>query len=382
MRITWLMVVLLLAGCGGGDSEPGGLDVTAALGGVGTAGYARATGPHTFRFPADHGPHPDFRNEWWYLTGNLEDVAGRRYGFQLTIFRIALSPHPIRRASAWGTRQVYMAHFALTDVHRARFHAFERFARGAAGLAGARADPFRVWLGDWQILGDGGGFPWTVEARQNGIALSLRLRALTPPVLQGEDGLSRKSKVPGNASYYYSIPRLAAEGHIGLGGESVAVHGTAWLDREWSTSALGPDQVGWDWFALQLADDTELMYYRLRRRDGSEDPHSAGVVIDKEGRVRARLGPKDVRLEVLDRWQSPSGGSYPSRWRLSVPGQGLALTIRPMLLKQELNLTVRYWEGAVDVAGTRAARPLVGRGYMELTGYAEGAGTKTAVSGR
>jgi predicted secreted hydrolase len=343
---------------------------------------ARATQTRTFHFPADHGPHPDFRNEWWYLTGNLQDTRGRRYGFQLTIFRIALSPQPVKRASAWGTRQVYMAHFALTDVAEGRFHAFERFSRGAAGLAGARLDPFRVWLGDWQILGEGNGFPWTVKARQGGVGISLRLTPHTPPVLQGEHGLSRKSDAPGNASYYYSIPRLKAEGRVERGGELVAVQGTAWLDREWSTSALGPNQAGWDWFALQLDDGTDLMYYRLRRRDGSEDPHSAGVVVGDRGDVLQRLGPEEVHLEVLDRWQSPSGGSYPSRWRLSIPGQGLVLTVRPVLAEQELRLAVRYWEGAVDVSGSRGRHSLTGRGYMELTGYAGRPGMSGAVSSR
>lgn len=372
--VCWLGILLLAAGCGRGPEtdRADGIDAASALGGAAEAGYARAEGPREFRFPADHGPHPAYRNEWWYLTGNLEDAAGRRFGFQVTFFRIALRPDRPERPSAWGTRDVYMAHFAVTDAAGERFYAFERFARGAAGLAGARLDPFRVWLGDWRLAAKTGNAPpWRLEVGEGALALALRLEALKRPVLQGEDGLSQKGAEEGNASYYYSLPRLRVDGDLRLGGHSHAVTGTAWLDREWSTSALEPGQRGWDWFALQLEDGTDLMFYRLRREGGATDPRSAGVVVGPDGASTA-LGAGSVELEPLRWWSSPKGGRYPVAWRMRLPQRGLELSIEPVLSDQELDLSVRYWEGAVDVSGLRKRRKIKGRGYVELTGYGRG----------
>ncbi len=350
-------------------------DVAQVLGGAADTGYARATAPRPFRFPADHGPHPEFRNEWWYFTGNLFAADGRRFGYELTLFRIALSPHAAVRDSAWATNQAYMAHFALTDVRGKRFHFFERFARAAAGLAGARAAPFAVWLEDWRVDAEPQApATWRLRTGANGIALDLRLTSAKPVVLQGERGLSRKSAEPGNASYYYSLPRLTTEGSVTTNGEVTRVRGTSWLDREWSTSALGPEQVGWDWFALQLDDGSELMYYQLRRADGSRDPFSAGSFIDAAGTAQ-RLAAQDVDIAVLNHWRSPRNGSYPARWRLTVPSAQLSLELTPVLADQELAVSVRYWEGAVDVRGTRGGRAASGVGYVELTGYAA-AGTQ------
>jgi predicted secreted hydrolase len=332
-------------------------------------GFARALEPRTFVFPADHGPHPEYRSEWWYFTGNLRGRDGRRFGFQLTFFRFALTPRPEPRRSAWATSQAYMAHLAVTDAAGGRFHHFERFARGALDLAGARAEPVRVWLEDWQaegLPGDG----WRLRAAEQGVALDLELIPERPVVLQGEAGLSRKSAAPGNASYYYSQTRLAARGGIRLEGVDHAVQGAAWLDREWGTSALAADQAGWDWFALQLADGRDLMFYRLRRHDGTSDPHSAGSLVQPDGTVR-RLGAGDLRITETGRWASPADGAlYPALWRLEVPAAALDLRLRPLLADQELRASVRYWEGAVEVlAGGSAATP-AGHGYVELTGYA------------
>lgn len=346
-------------------------DVAQALGGVPDEGFARATTARTFRFPFDHGPHPEYRNEWWYFTGNLTSDSGRRFGYELSIFRIALSPVAAARTSAWGTNQVYMAHLALTDVASRQFHFFERFARGAAGLAGAQAAPFAVWLEDWRVEADTRDVRrWRLRAAADGVALDLTLVPAKPVVLQGSRGLSRKSADPGNASYYYSLPRLATDGSLSVAGATHRVSGSSWLDREWGTSALGKDQVGWDWFALQLADGSELMLYQLRRTDGGADPFSAGVLIAPDGRT-TRLARDDFVIDVLARWRSPRGGDYPARWRLSVPRAQLALDVAPVLADQELAVSVRYWEGAVDVRGTRAGREVAGVGYVELTGYAD-----------
>jgi predicted secreted hydrolase len=345
-------------------------NVAQALGGDANPKFARAETPRPFRFPQDHGPHPEFRNEWWYFTGNLSGADGRRYGYELSLFRIALSAEAQPRRSDWATNQAYMGHFAVTDANGKTFHFFERFARGAAGLAGARAEPFAVWLEDWRVAADSQ-HPgtWRITTRADNVAIDLRVTPAKPIVLQGDRGLSRKNAEPGNASYYYSIPRLATEGTITIDGKAARVRGSSWLDREWSTSALGPDQVGWDWFALQLDDGHELMFYQLRHRDGGADPFSAGVWIDAAGGTR-RLAAQDVTIEVLDKWNSPRGGTYPSRWRLTVPSAQLSLEARPVLADQELDVSVRYWEGAVDVSGTRAGRNVAGVGYVELTGYA------------
>jgi predicted secreted hydrolase len=365
----------------GGDGAAGQagiqatLAVSAALGPGDAAGFARALAPRPFSFPADHGPHPGFRTEWWYYTGNVETAAGRHFGFQLTFFRTALAPPGTPAGdpgSAWSTRQLYLAHFALTDTAGRRFHAWSRLDRQALDLAGARAAPFRVWLGDWSAESAApGGLPVRLRAAEDDVAVDLVLAAEKPVVLQGDRGLSRKGSEPGNASYYYSVSRMSARGTVRAGGEPLAVTGLAWMDREWSTSALGPDLIGWDWLALQLDDGREVMVYRLRRRDGSADAHSAGSLIGVAGAARP-LAAGDVTLETLDHWTSPrSRVRYPSRWRLAVPGAGLTLEIEPRLADQELIVGTRYWEGAVRVGGTVAGRPIAGRGYVELVGYGE-----------
>jgi predicted secreted hydrolase len=333
------------------------------------AGFARAMAPRPFEFPADHGPHPDFRTEWWYYTGNLQTADRRHFGFQLTFFRVALAPTEQPRASAWATRQLYFAHFALTDTAASRFRAFSRTGRGALGMAGAEAAPFRVWIDGWSA--EGAGASPRLRASDGDVAIDLELSATKPVVLQGERGLSRKGPEPGNASFYYSFTRMPARGVVRLGAETLAVSGEAWMDREWSTSGLGADVQGWDWFAVQLDDGRELMVYVLRRRDGTVDPFSAGSLVAPDGAVRA-LGAGDVRVETLAHWSSPrSGVRYPARWRLTVPSAELRLDIEPRLPDQELRVNTRYWEGAVAVTGMAGAWSIRGHGYVELVGYGD-----------
>ena len=342
------------------------------LGSDADAGFEKALEPRDFVFPDDHGPHPAFRNEWWYVTGNLDGDDGRRFGFELTIFRFALTPAPPPAASEWRTNQVYIAHFAVTDADRERFFAAERFSRGALGLAGAESSPFRVWIEDWEIAATQPGSPeqWRLRASDPGFSVDLALTAAKPPVLNGDAGLSQKSAEPGNASYYYSMTRWLTDGSLRLGDDTFRVSGLSWLDREWSTSALASDQVGWDWFALQLTDGSDLMFYNLRKLDGSQDEQSAGTWVDADG-SSLHLERDDVEITVTDAWESPEGGVYPAGWTLSAPRQGLELRIRPVMADQELFTTVRYWEGAVDVEGERHGVPIEGRGYVELTGYAD-----------
>lgn len=348
-------------------------ELSRLLGSAADAGFARALEPRAFAFPADHGPHPEFRNEWWYVTGNLDAANGLRFGFELTIFRFALSPAAPESSSAWRTNQVYIAHFAITDADRERFYVAERYSRGALGLAGATAEPFRVWIDDWQIsAADAAGSreQWRLRAEDDEFALDLELVAEKPPVLNGVDGLSQKSPEPGNASYYYSITRWRTDGRLRVGDDEFGVSGISWLDREWSSSALGDDQQGWDWFALQLSDGSELMYYKLRKVDGTDDPLSAGTWVAADGQA-THLARDQVEIRVRERWSSPQGGIYPARWDLRVPELGLELDVVPVMSDQELFTTVRYWEGAVDIRGRRAGAAVTGRGYVELTGYAE-----------
>jgi predicted secreted hydrolase len=373
------MAAFALWPAGDGAAGPRGvqasLAVSAALGSGDLAGFARAVAPRPFSFPADLGPHPEFRTEWWYYTGNLETAAARHFGFQLTFFRTALAPPPAsagERASAWSTSQLYLAHFALTDTAGRRFHAWSRLSREALGLAGSRANPFRVWLEDWSAESEAaGGLPVRLRAAEADVAIDLTLASDKPVALQGNQGLSQKGPEPGNASYYYSLSRMSARGTVSASGDSLPVSGLAWMDREWSTSALGADLVGWDWLALQLDDGRDVMVYRLRRRDGAVDAHSAGTLIAADGTTRT-LALGDVTLDALDYWRSPrSRVRYPSRWRLAIPGAALSLEITPRLADQELIVGTRYWEGAVRVEGSAAGRPIAGRGYVELVGYGE-----------
>jgi predicted secreted hydrolase len=349
--------------------------VTALLSGGDAGGFARATSPRPFLFPDDHGPHPEFRHEWWYFTGNLEGPKGRRFGYQLTFFRFALSPAAVPRESRWGASQAYMAHFSVTDEGGNRFRHFERTGRGALGIAGAELRPFRVWIDDWSAEGGRDSLlPVRLRAADEGVSVDLLLDSGRPPIPQGDRGLSRKGPAPGNASYYYSMPRLATRGNVRVGGASYPVEGYSWLDREWGTSALSGDQAGWDWFALRLSDGVDLMFYRLRRRDGSADTYSAGTLVRPDGSLRS-LSWSDVGIETPDHWRSPSSGArYPSRWRLRVPSEGIDLAVVPWMADQELRTFVRYWEGAVSLRGTSRGKPVEGNGYVELTGYGDTAG--------
>ncbi len=346
------------------------ISVSAALGNDHTQGYLRVYTPRPFVFPADHGPHPEYRNEWWYVTGNLKDTQGRLFGYQLTLFRIALAPTLPVPDSAWRTNHLYLGHFAVSDVAGGRHYGFDRFSRAALGLAGAQVRPLRVWLEDWSLSGSGeDALPLQVRAREQDVAVNLILQAGKPVVLQGDEGLSQKSDEPGNASYYYSYTRLPTQGTVVVEGQTFTVSGSSWLDREWSTSALGPEQSGWDWFALQLEDGRELMFYRLRLQNGGVDPHSSGILVAADGSTH-RLRYDEVELKVLDLWTSPyTGDRYPSRWVLRLPAESLELTIIPRLLDQEMRVSVHYWEGAVAVAGRAGDRPIRGQGYLEMTRY-------------
>lgn len=344
---------------------------TALLAASEVAGFNRAIQPRALQFPRDHGSHNDFRTEWWYFTGHLSDHNRRDYGFQLTLFRFELDARQNASDSQWRTPRVLLGHFAISDFEGQNFHAFERLSRAVTPIAGIRKHPFAIWLDDWRIEFDqrDGSPLWRIEARQSDISLQLELSATSTLVAQGDAGLSRKSSVAGNASYYYSMPNLAARGTLSLDGHESAVAGHAWLDREWSTSALDRGHSGWDWFALRLHDGASLMFYHLRRTDGRLDPHSAGSYVSHDG-VVTTLAADDVNVTIEDYWTSPATGiRYPQGWQLAVPSLNLSLQLTTPLSGQEWRQRFRYWEGAVLVNGVRGPTAISGRGYVELTGY-------------
>jgi predicted secreted hydrolase len=333
--------------------------------------FARVLAPRKFIFPEDYGPHPEYRVEWWYFTGNLQDQEQRDYGYELTFFRFALTPDALPASnSSWRSKQVYMAHFAVSDAAHKQFYVFEKLSRAAAGLAGAKSDQFHVWLHNWSAQSiDSTIFPIRIKAESENITLDLVLETKKPIVLQGDKGFSAKTSQPGNASYYYSYTRIDTHGKLLIKDETIPVTGSSWMDREWSTSALAKDQQGWDWFALQLSDNSEVMFYQFRRKDQAPDLNSSGAFISPDG-SKSHLSRKDVVISVLDHWQSPhSKAVYPSKWHLSIPRQKIELDIVPIVNDQELNVSFRYWEGAVKITGSKAGREIRGKGYVELTGY-------------
>ncbi len=330
------------------------------------AGFVRADRPREIVFPRDHGPHPAYRSEWWYLTAVVAgDDPAREFGVQFTLFRQGLAPHartsvPQRDPEAWRTGQGYMAHVAVTDVAAHHHMTSERFSRGHPELAGARAVPFRVYLDDWQLRSTGNDFsPLRLTAATADFAVDLRLTASRPAILQGDGGLSRKG--PDNASHYYSIPRLEADGEVVVDGSRHTVSGLAWIDREWSTSVLGEAYAGWDWFALHFDDGRDLMLYRLRRLDGQPDDYNAGSLSD--GKVSQTLNAGDFALTPVEHWRG-----WPVAWRLELlGGKTEVYVIRAAIEDQVMDTSVRYWEGVAHVRDGEGRRR--GAGYMELTGY-------------
>lgn len=336
--------------------------------------FTRAMGKHEFVFPRDHGPHRDFQSEWWYFTGNLVTDTGRRFGFQLTFFRFALNPISAvapKRRSAWAANEVYEAHFALTDVGNQRFHSVSRSSRAALDMAGAQSEPFRVWVDDWSAAAETNAEVWPMRltASSKEANISLVLEPLKGVVLQGEAGLSQKSAQSGNASYYYSYPRISAQGLVTVGSEQLHVEGLVWFDREWSTSALSEHQQGWDWLSVQFEDGSDFMFYRLRLLDGSTDRWSAGVWIDPQGGVET-LGADAVEMIPTQWWASDQSGiRYPTSWKVSVKPKDMTFIIDPWVPGQEWRQRFRYWEGAVLASGRLGAKVLQGSGYLELVGY-------------
>jgi predicted secreted hydrolase len=339
--------------------------------------WQRAIGPWTWSFPRDHGAHPNFKTEWWYFTGNLRDASagaeGRPFGYQLTIFRQGIQFTPAQSTSRWAVRDFYFGHFTISDLEAGQFHLSERVSRGALGEAKAAPGGMDVAIGPWSIEQNSADEAIHLQAREADMAIDFTARPAKPLVLEGDEGLSQKANGVGEASYYYSYPRLATTGSLRLGSRRFDVSGLSWFDHEFSTSSLGPDQVGWDWFCIQLDDNEEVMLYAMRDKSGAIDPASEGTWVKADGKSE-RLLPGSFSIEKLGTWTSPrSGAIYPAGWRVTIPGHRAEITISPAMADQELRLTkmgaLDYWEGACTIRGVVAGASLQGVGYTELTGY-------------
>jgi predicted secreted hydrolase len=372
-RLFILILFLLLTSCTPTTSPSSSVQVPElqALSSQLPAGFAIADGSYPLSFPQDFGAHEDFRTEWWYYTGNLQTPEGRPFGFELTIFRVGLLPPTaeVPSTSKWYGHSVYFAHFALSDIEANQFHAYERYSRPGPGLAGAQSDPYRVWLEDWSITQQSPGM-YQLQAEQDGIRIDLTLNDEMGVVLHGENGYSRKGKGPGNASYYFSQPRLRTEGSVQIDGTNYPVSGLAWMDHEFSTSVLDPDQIGWDWLSLQFDDGPALMLYQLRERDGKISDASSGTYVDHQGNARA-IDLSDFKINVKGEWRSPhTQAVYPAAWEIQINQPDCLLQASPLMADQEVHFpAVTYWEGAVRFEGTCDGRDVSGKGYIELTGY-------------
>ncbi len=334
--------------------------------------YQLALPGRKLSFPRDHYSHPDYKTEWWYYTGHLASETGKRYGYQVTLFRFGVRD----RQKNWQEEplftDLYMAHFAVSDIAAKKFRFRERINRGYGDKAGAATDRYYVWNEDWKVEGDEKSHQ--INFSDRGTKLQLRLSSSKEPALHGDNGHSQKGQGEGRASYYYSLTRMHSEGELTIDGKTEKVKGSTWMDHEFGSNQLGDDQVGWDWFSMQLDNDTELMLYLMRRQDGSVDPYSSGTLVRADGTTRY-LKLNDYRVQVVDRWKSSrSAANYPNKWQVSLPGDALELEITPAFPEQELitnrSTRVTYWEGAVEIRGSFGNKPVAGRGYVEMTGYA------------
>ncbi len=329
--------------------------------------WRRALPPYTFDFARDHASHRDYKIEWWYYTGNLRAANGRRFGYQLTFFRVGVDFAPVN-PSRWAVRDLYTAHFAVSDLDGDRFRHAEKINRAGIGWAGASEDRYRVWNEDWEAGHNASG-AHILRATDAVMAIDLTLDPGKPPVIQGTNGVSQKGSAAGNASHYYSLTRMPTSGTLTIDGQRIEVTGESWMDHEFGTSFLEAGQIGWDWLSIQLDDGRDLMLYQFRRDDGRSDPHSNGALIGLQGEA-TRLGADQFRLTPLEYWKSPtSGATYPIVWKIEIPSQGVLLTARAAISDQELRTNestrVTYWEGAITLDGSHR-----GQGYLEMTGYA------------
>ena len=335
------------------------------------AQYKEALPGYRYEFPRDYFNHPDYQTEWWYYTGNVKTAEGRQFGFELTFFRQGVNRDEAV-SGTWDVRDVYLAHLALSDLDGGKFYHTERTNRAGPGIAGASEKEARIWNGNWRV-------EWKDDSQElravsEEFSLNLRMRPEKPPVINGENGVSQKADGAGRASHYISLTRLDAKGKITLNGKEFEVTGLAWMDHEFFTHQLEADQTGWDWLSVQLEDKTELMLFRIRRKNGTTDAHSAGTYVDAQGKAQ-HLSVGDFQLEPDGRmWtSSETWATYPIQWKIAVPKLGINLEITTKLGAQELAgngmFVPNYWEGAITASGERGGTQVNGVGYLEMTGY-------------
>lgn len=334
--------------------------------------YKQALPGYQYQFPRDHGSHEDFKTEWWYYTGHMQTESNKKFGYELTFFR-----HGIEHDSSLKTkedRNVYLAHFALTDETGGKFKYFEKLSRSGLPVAFARSDILSVQNQGWSVEQLGDRFVLRADGDKSGIRLLLS--PAKKPIIHGKDGVSQKASCKGCASHYYSLTRLKTEGLVYVDGKPERItSGWSWMDHEFGSNQLTAEQIGWDWFSVQLENNTELMLYVMRRRDGSLDKNSSGTIIGADGNA-IHLAKDDFKISSTSKWTSPnSNGVYPMGWSVEVPDHQIKLSVSPVLKDQELltkrSTGVTYWEGAADVSGTVAGKAVRGQSYVEMTGYAE-----------
>jgi predicted secreted hydrolase len=324
-----------------------------------------------YEFPRDYFNHPDSQTEWWYYTGNLQTINGRKFGFELTFFREGVKRSD-GDASSWDVRDLHVAHFAVSDLDGKKFFHTERINRSGPGIAGADTSLQKVWNGNWSVVWKDGGEKLSAIAEQ--FTIDLTLRSQKPVVIHGQNGISKKSAEEGRASHYFSETRLRASGRLEIGSKQYNVTGLAWMDHEFFTQQLDANQEGWDWFSLQLDNHTELMLFNIRRKDGSVNPYSAATFVDAMGNSR-QLRMQEFELEPLgsENWTSPkTHATYPIRWKIRVPSLGIDLEATTELPAQEISDDSRvvptYWEGAIILTSAKSVA-VRGAGYLEMTGY-------------
>jgi predicted secreted hydrolase len=333
--------------------------------------FRRALPGYVYEFPKDHAAHPDFRTEWWYYTGHLDTEEKQTFGFQLTFFRHALRPPVENRQSRWALHTLYFVHFAITDEEGDDYRFQEKISRGALNMAGTDQKAYHVWVEDWEARLQGE--THRLKAGKEDMGIDLSLVSVKAPVIHGKEGVSRKAVGDGYGSHYYSLTRMEASGTLNWQADHHVVSGQAWMDHEFGSNQLRDYQVGWDWFSVQLDNQTELMIYIIRHGDGQADPTSSGTLVHGDGRWE-HLPLVSFQVERLGSWRSKnSGTTYPSGWRLKVPHKKMELKLVPTVKDQELttgkSILVNYWEGSVRVSGTYQEKNVRGRGYVELTGY-------------
>jgi len=335
------------------------------------AQYRTAAPGYRYEFPRDYFNHSDFQTEWWYYTGNLKSANGHRFGFELTFFRQGANRNPAK-TSTWDVRDIYVAHLALSDLDGGKFYHAERTNRSGPGVAAVDGSLGRIWNGNWQIQWRGD--DQELAAVDERFQLHLILHPEKPPIIHGENGVSQKAEGPGHASYYISLTRLATSGTIELGGQKTEVTGSSWMDHEFFTQQLTSGQTGWDWLSLQLADNTELMLFHIRRADGSIDAYSSGTYVDARGKTMHLRSADFTLLPLGEIWTSPqTGGRYPIHWKIEIPELKIDLEVKTPLASQELAgktaAVPNYWEGAISLNGRRDQQTLGGVGYLEMIGY-------------